>query len=152
MDVQSLSGLADHIELSVPARADLLHLVRFHVGAAAAHADMRLEAVEDLQLAVDELCLSLLSQLAGQESRLAVSIAWTSSTVEVVCTVDVGALAAVVNRNGKHRAGSASRPALPAELSARVLDALVDEHGTFSNPGCLGAWLRKRHIMTGLHT
>jgi hypothetical protein len=152
MDVQSLSGLADHIELSVPARADLLHLVRFHVGAAAAHADMRLEAVEDLQLAVDELCLSLLNQVADQDSRLSVSIAWTSSTVEVVCTADVDDLAAVTGRNGKRRAGSPPRPALPAELSARVLDALVDEHGTFARPGCLGAWLRKRHTMTGQRT
>ena len=152
MDVQSLPGLVDHIELSVLARADLLHLVRFHVGAAAAHADMRLEAVEDLQLAVDELCLSLLNQVADQDSRLSVSIAWTSSAVEVICTADTDDPAAVFRRNGKQRAGSPLRAALPAELSARVLDALVDEHGTFSGPGRVGAWLRKRHVMTGLRT
>jgi hypothetical protein len=152
MDVQSLSGLTDHIELSVPARADLLHLVRFHVGAAAAHADMRLEAVEDLQLAADELCLSLLNQVTEQDSRLSVSIAWTTSTVEVVCTVDLDALVAGSSPNGKHQADPAPRPALPAELSARVLDALVDEHGSFSGPGRHGAWLRKRHMMTGQHT
>jgi hypothetical protein len=149
MDVRSIMRSADHIELSVPARADLLHLVRFHVGAAAAHADMRLEAVEDLQLAVDELCLSLLHQVAEQASRLCLSIAWTSSTVEVVCTVDIDEISAVYSRNGNHGPGAAGRSALPAELSARVLDALVDEHGTFADPGCLGAWLQKRHIMTG---
>jgi hypothetical protein len=151
MDVQSLPGLVDHIELSVPARADLLHLVRFHVGAAAAHADMRLEAVEDLQLAADELCLSLLNQVTEKDSRLSVSIAWTTSIVEVVCTVDVDALAGA-SHNGKHRNPRACRSALPAELSARVLDALVDEHGTFSGLGCYGAWLRKRHMTTGQRT
>jgi hypothetical protein len=137
-------GSAATIELSVPATPELLYLIRFHVGAAAAHADMRLEAVEDLQLAVDELCLSLLNHVGSDDRRLKVAVTWTPSTVEVVCTVDTD----LVSTNGKaHRLGP--RSALPADLSARVLDALVDEHGTFSEPGCHGAWLRKRQVMTG---
>lgn len=139
-------GSAATIELTVPATPDLLHLIRFHVGAAAAHADMRLEAVEDLQLAVDELCLSLLSQVMVDDRRLKVAVTWAQSMVEVVCTVNTDIIS--TNGNGKvHRVDI--RPALPADLSARVLDALVDEHGTFSEPGCQGAWLRKREVMTG---
>lgn len=106
---------------------------------------MSLEAVEDLQLAVDELCLSLLNQVACDDRRLKVAVTWAHSMVEVVCTVDN----AIISTNGKAH-GAGFSPALPADLSERVLDALVDEHGTFTEPGCHGAWLRKRQLMTGL--
>lgn len=132
----------------MPARADLLYLVRFHVGAAAAYADMTLEAVEDLQLAVDELCLSLLKGRLEPADRLSVRIDWTPKMVEVVCTVtdedDLQRPSVLINGSVPHR--SLTSTALPADLSDKVLDALVDEHGTFSRSGRDGAWLRKRPV------
>ena len=48
-------GEFDGIELSIPAQPNLLYLVRMTAGAVAARADLALDDVEDLRLAVDEL-------------------------------------------------------------------------------------------------
>src|SRR3974390_1251587 len=53
--------MGDHIELEVPARAEFLSLARLVVGAASSAMDATLDTVEDIQLAVDEICLALLA-------------------------------------------------------------------------------------------
>jgi hypothetical protein len=39
--------------------------------------------------------------------------------------------------------------ALPSDLSERILDALVDEHGRDSVEGGERAWFRKHHVKAG---
>jgi hypothetical protein len=50
--------VTDEIGLEIPARADLLQLVRLTAGVVAARASLGLDDVEDLRLAAEELCLS----------------------------------------------------------------------------------------------
>jgi hypothetical protein len=49
---------SDAITVTVPARAEFLHLIRSVVASVAARRDLSIDAIEDLRLAVDEACAS----------------------------------------------------------------------------------------------
>lgn len=124
----------DRVELSLPARPELLFLVRMTAAAVASRADFGYDQIEDLRLAIDELALTICGD-EPQAGRLQLLFKWSDDAIEVV---------------GVYEADSGeSRPELvlaqPAnELSARILDALVDEHGADAVGGCPRAWLRMR--------
>jgi serine/threonine-protein kinase RsbW len=122
-------GEFDGIELSIPAHPTLLHLVRMTAGVVAARADLDLDDVEDLRLAVDELCLHFMDP-AG---RLQLHYKWDGEVLEISCTT--------VGGDGPARGESDE---LRDELSAQILDALVDAHGETVVDGRSGAWLRIR--------
>ena len=48
------------VELSLPADAQMLFLARMTAAAVATRAELNYEQVEDLRLAIDELCIALL--------------------------------------------------------------------------------------------
>jgi anti-sigma regulatory factor (Ser/Thr protein kinase) len=121
------------IELSLPAEADLLFLVRLHVGAAASRI-MTVEEIEDLQLAVMELCMSLLDPHGGADGRLSIVFTSDDESIEVVCTLTGPGRPLEDGRND----------GLSEPWSTRILDALVDEHRTSIGEGSSLAWLRKK--------
>jgi serine/threonine-protein kinase RsbW len=135
---------SDRIELSIPARPVLLQLVRLTAGVVAARVDLGLNEVEDLRLAVDELCLPFMGP-TGHAGRLLVRYGWDAEMIEISCTLtagdegtdDVGGVPDVAERPIK---GQAER--LRDELSAQILDALVDEHGETTIDGRAAVWLR----------
>jgi hypothetical protein len=140
-------GRFDRIELSIPAQPALLQLVRLTAGVVAARADLGLNDVEDLRLAVDELCLPFMGP-TGHPGRLLVRFRWDTGAIEISCTLtggdegaeiggDEGALLDVPGRQIK---GQAER--LRNELSSQILDALVDEHGETTVDGRAAVWLR----------
>jgi serine/threonine-protein kinase RsbW len=123
--------VAEHIEIDLPASPQSLSFVRLNVGAIAARMDMTIDELEDLQLAVEELCLMLLRPHGGG-GRLEVAVEWEPTLVEVRCRLAGGAQ------------GGAASDGIPTELSLQILGALVDEHGTGELDGSATAWLRKR--------
>jgi serine/threonine-protein kinase RsbW len=125
-------GEFDGVELSMPATPELLHLARMTAGVVAARADLELDDVEDLRLAVDELCLPFLSPEAGTGRRLVLRYGWDGPTIEISCMVTGGLQ--------KVRTDDPVRD----ELSTQILDALVDAHGVLTSDGQSGAWLRMR--------
>ena len=129
-------GARDRVELSLPARPDLLFLVRMTAAAVASRADFGYDQIEDLRLAIDELCLTVAGD-APTDGRLQLLFKWADDAVEVV---------GVYEPDSDAPGGSPdAAPAQPAsELSQRILDALVDEHGTDLVGGCPRAWLRMR--------
>lgn len=143
-------GESHHVELSIAAQPVLLQLVRLTAGVVAARADLDLNDVEDLRLAVDELCLSLMGPM-GTNGRLELRYQWDPETVEISCTLrrddDSG-------ETGREEPGAGGRPSeasgqaefLRQELSAQILDALVDEHGEAQSDGHAHAWLRMQRI------
>jgi hypothetical protein len=133
---------SDCVELSLPARADMLYLVRLHVAASAARLKLGLDVIDELRLAVDELCLMLLTQPVHDDSRLDVVLLWDDDSVEVVCGVRMPSPASARETAGPSLPEQPS--ALSIALSSHVLDALVDEHGDFSADGQAVSWLRKR--------
>jgi hypothetical protein len=128
----SVSG---NVELSLPASPSYLYLARLHVGAIAARERMPIEDVEDLRLAVDELCLSLLNPRGHEGGRLHVSIALDAGRLEVRCRL-------LVPSSAPQPDGRVA--GLPATLSSHILDALVDAHGQTIEDGDRVAWLTKR--------
>lgn len=130
------------IELTIPAQPGLLQLARMTAGVVAARADLELDDVEDLRLAVDELCLALMGP-TGLRGRLLLRYQWEDGTIEISCTVapDLGAAGDHGAGGGPHE-GRDEGEQLRDELSAQILEALVDEHGQMSGEGQTGAWLR----------
>jgi hypothetical protein len=126
-----------HIELTLPARTDLFYLVRLHLGAVASRIDMTLEDAEDLHLAAEELCMSLLSLSRSVPDRLAVEIAWDTATIEIRCRL-------IGDKDDGASSGLWANEGFPELLSKRILDALVDEHGVTMDGDQPTTWLRKR--------
>jgi serine/threonine-protein kinase RsbW len=83
------SHTSDTVTITVPARSAFLHVVRSVVGTVAAKANLTVDEIEDLRIAVDEACAQLLS-LHGSE--ITVRVARTAVGVEVLCTTDGPAL------------------------------------------------------------
>lgn len=127
--------MPDAVDLSIPAKAELLSLARLTVAAIATRADFDYEEIEDLRLALDELCSRLIGQpAAGDSGTLSLRYEWTVGDLQVRCAID---------RAGAHVALDAEE----RDLSDRILDALVDEHGNAAD-GKASAWLRKRRRST----
>jgi hypothetical protein len=125
--------VAEHIEISLPAQAPSLSFVRLNVGAIAARMELGIDELEDLQLAVEELCLMLLRPHATAAGRLHLFAEWDADALEVRCRL-----------TGVDAAASAPADGVPAELSRQILEALVDEHGESDEDGIPIAWLKKR--------
>ncbi|HLK46146.1 MAG TPA: hypothetical protein VKT18_09150 [Acidimicrobiales bacterium] len=137
----------DTVLLSLPAQPELWSLARMTARGIATRLDFELEEVEDLALAIDELCSSCASGFPAS-SRMELSYRWTDHTIEVACILEPrggkeGAAMHAVEPLGD--AGTPTGDLSVDELSARILDALVDEHGIAPAGGHgRSAWLRKR--------
>jgi len=145
--------VTDHVELTLPARPDFLVLARMTVGAVAARAEMAVDDIEDLRLAIDELCLSAVGDRQG--GRLELRYDWGPTGMEVSCTFKASETDEVTvdsiddldlfeDISQIENLGS-----LPTDLSERILDALVDEHGRDNVNGDERSWFRKRHERSG---
>jgi hypothetical protein len=118
------------VDLSIPVQADLVILARLTAATVAGRAGFGVEDIEDLRLAVEELCLSLVG--GGKEGRLHLSYECEGEAITVTCRYEDADLQ-----------GAVPRPDAD-DLSLRILDALVDEHGHDSQGGQPSAWLCKR--------
>jgi len=124
----------DRIELRFPARGDLIVLARLVTSAISARAGFDIEELEDLRLAVGELCLLTLQGSDTRYGDLCLELTVLGDAIGVVCTLE------------RATAADMSGPEVDeiARLSEQILDALVDEHGRESQDGFVRAWLRKR--------
>ena len=135
-DPTDLLEAGDRVELRFPARGDLIVLARLVTSAVSARAGFDIEELEDLRLAVGELCLLTLQGSDARSGDLCLELTVLGDTVGVVCSLErVGvAEAAPLEGDGVEI----------ARLSEQILDALVDEHGRESQDGSVRAWLQKR--------
>ena len=140
MTTAGKSSRVDIVELSIPIQAELLVLARLGASTLAARAGFDLEEIEDLRLAVEELCLSI-AVADGGPQRIHLRYRLDNGTIEVRCVLEPdpsgGASELLTDRTG-------------GELSWRILDALVDEHGREEVDGRPAAWLRKRRARSSV--
>ena len=122
------------VELTIPVESDLLVLARLAVSTISSRSGFDIEEIEDLRLAVDELCLSVLD--GRRSGRLHLRFDGLPARIEVACHYEGDEPAPDRNRE--------DRDDLTEELSGRILDALVDEHGPVDRDGRRGAHLAKR--------
>ena len=123
--------MTDIVELTIPVTADLVVLARLTAATVASRADFDIEEIEDLRLAVDELCISVIQGI--EEGRLGLQFSRDENEIKVSCRY-LGELRSVLNPSESPLDG----------LSGRILDALVDEHGESMEDGERRAWLLKR--------
>jgi serine/threonine-protein kinase RsbW len=137
---ESMEKLAvgDRIELTFPARGDLIVLARLVTSAISARAGFDIEELEDLRLAVGELCLLTLHGHDSRYGDLRLELSVLDDAIGVQCTLEHAAPSGETHPEEDES----------ALLSQQILDALVDEHGRESQDGSVRAWLRKRR---GVH-
>jgi serine/threonine-protein kinase RsbW len=135
-DPTDLLEVGDRVELRFPARGDLIVLARLVTSAVSARAGFDIEELEDLRLAVGELCLLTLQGSDKRSGDLRLELTVNGDTVGVVCSLERAGVAEVapLEEDG----------AESARLSEQILDALVDAHGRESQDGSVRAWLQKR--------
>jgi hypothetical protein len=124
----------DSVQLGFPVNADLVILARMTAATIASRSGFDVEGVEDLRLAVDELCISLVHN--RRDGRLDLRFVREADLVEVVCTY---------HPDGRSD-GTWSVDEALLGLSGRILDALVDEHGVEEQGNQRKAWLRKWRV------
>jgi hypothetical protein len=120
---------SDEVRLVVPALPEFLRLARVTAAGLAGRLGFSYDEVEDLRLAIDELCFGL----TGPTGR--------RGTVELRYILDDEGLVV----EGQGRFADDIGPIGLTELSRVILNALVDEHQLESGP--TGPWFRlvKRH-------
>lgn len=136
LDASSPAGPAGTVlvELSIPVQADLVVLARLTAATVSGRAGFGVEDIEDLRLAVEELCLSIVHD--GREGRLHLTFECEPDVVTVSCRFD------------PPPGGAARDGGETDDLSLRILDALVDEHGRGTQDGRPSGWLRKRRMLS----
>jgi hypothetical protein len=107
----------EHVELDVAADPSQLSLPRLLIGAVGALVDLSVDHIDDLQLAMDELCVSVMAAATTARERLHVTVLWDTNTVRVEVSTH-GQLVAPLDHGDELTA-----------YSRLILDALVDEHG-----------------------
>jgi serine/threonine-protein kinase RsbW len=123
----------DRVQLTFPARGDLVVLARLVSSAISTRSGFDIEELEDLRLAVGELCLVALQGSDAQHGELRVEFLCSRDALDISCTL-----------LGAGPAPALSDGAEAHQLSEQILAALVDEHGREQEDGQVRAWLRKR--------
>jgi len=136
-DAMSESALVDgdQVVLSFPARGDLVVLARLVASAISTRVGFDIEELEDLRLAVGELCLLALQGSDARHGDLRLEFTVSTASLDIECTL-VGAVPAVTVADIEKDESE--------ELSEQILAALVDEYGREQADGSVRAWLRKR--------
>ena len=129
----------ESVSLSFPASVDLVVLARFTAATVAARAGFDVDEIEDLRLAVDELCVSF----GPIESHSDVHLRFTrdEDNVRIDCEFDPLGNPAL---DGSTPAPTGLSTQRADELSRQLLEALVDDHGRDETGRRPCAWLEKR--------
>jgi serine/threonine-protein kinase RsbW len=123
---------AGDVRLVVPAAAEYLRLVRLTAAGMASRLGFTFDEVEDLRIAVDELCFHLLGE-SDDDTPPA-----DDRTMDLVYSAG-GDSITITGRTGL----SGAVPE-PSELSEQILDALVDEHEVSGADGMIMFRLTKQ--------
>src|SRR5687768_13448435 len=87
-DTFSTSGAGmQEIRLSIPARAEYVHVLRSVTAGVAAMLSFTYDDIEDLRLAVDEACAYLLAG-GGEPGALEMHIRSARESLEIIATLD----------------------------------------------------------------
>jgi serine/threonine-protein kinase RsbW len=125
------------VRLVVPAAPEYLRLVRLTAAGLASRLGFTFDEVEDLRIAVDELCFHLLGD-ADDPAALDPGQSGDGRTMDL--TYSAGSdFISITGRTGL--TGAAPEP---SELSEQILDALVDEHEVSGDDGVITFRLMKQ--------
>lgn len=122
------------MSVSVPARADLVRVLRSVVGGVAARLDLSYDEIDDLRIAVDEACAALLDT-ASTDALFSLELRPDQDGLTITAAAD------------------SDHPTWPPDagdsLAGRVLTALMDETAFETRPGGLVVRMRKGRPQRG---
>lgn len=121
------------VRLVVPASPEYLRLVRLTAAGLASRLGFTFDEVEDLRIAVDELCFHLLGEADDRDD--APGDPRTMDLTYSACDDSI----TIVGRTGL--TGPIPKP---SELSEQILDALVDQHEVAGSDGMITFRLTKQ--------
>jgi serine/threonine-protein kinase RsbW len=127
------------VRLTVPAAPEYLRLVRLTAAGLASRLGFTFDEVEDLRIAVDELCFHLLGD--GDDDRNGHDDDDPSGEARTM-DLTYSAGADFITITG--RTGATGAVPEPSELSEQILDALVDEHDVSGDDGIITFRLKKQ--------
>ena len=124
------------VTVSVPARPEFVHILRSVIASVAARADLTFDQIDDLRLAVDEVCAQLLFVQGAEGSLTVRALALEGGGLEIVASID---------------RGDVPWPPAGAErtLTWQVLSALADEARFEQTDGHPALRLTKRRMPAG---
>lgn len=114
------------IHLTIPAEPDFLRLARLTAADIGSRVGLTFEEIDDLRIAVDELCFAVVDGLHGQALDLSFRLDDHGIAVEGTCAV-----------------GPDAPTVRPSELASTIVAAVVDEFGVASDDATRRFWLRK---------
>jgi len=120
------------VRLVVPAAPEYLRLVRLTAAGLASRLGFTFDEVEDLRIAVDELCFHLLgdgNNGGGSDEARTMDLVYSAGADSITITGRTGLSGAVPESS---------------ELSEQILDALVDEHEVSGDAGMITFRLKKQ--------
>ena len=123
LDGLDAPAAGDEVVLTMPTTPELLRVARLAAAGVAGRMDFSFDAVEDVKIAVDELCFAVIGG-RGREGELTLTLRLGDDELEI-------------EGEGRFtRADGAPGPAPAAlsELSALILGAVVDEHELSVDP------------------
>jgi len=120
------------VRLVVPAAAEYLRLVRLTAAGMASRLGFTFDEVEDLRIAVDELCFHLLGDVGDEDPSA------EPRTMDLVYSAGADSIT-ITGRTGLSGGIPES-----SELSEQILDALVDEHEVTGTNGTILFRLKKQ--------
>ena len=123
----------DEVRLVVPASPEFLRLARITAAGLASRLGFTLDQVEDLRLAIDELCFGLTGP-HGRDGVVTLSYIVRDDALEV---------------RGEGQFPASQTPTVALELSELILNALVDEHELTTDNGRPRFRLVKRRTANG---
>jgi serine/threonine-protein kinase RsbW len=136
VDPEAPTQRRPQVEIALSVKEDLLVLARLSVSTLASRAGFDIEEIDDLRLAVDELCLLVLQ--GRRSGRLIVTISAGYGQIDVWCNYD----------GADEPNEESGDDGTPIGLSTCILDALVDEHGPAMRAGLPGEHMCKRSTRT----
>lgn len=115
------------IQLTIPAAPEFLRLARLTAADVGSRAGLTFEEIDDLRIAVDELCFAIVDGAGDAVLDLRFQLRDTEVAVEGSC-----------------RVGADVPPVKPSELASTIVAAVVDEFSVDSTDSHRRFRLRKR--------
>jgi hypothetical protein len=134
VSVGPATATSAEVELSFPAAEELVTLARFTAATVATRAGFDIDEVEDLRLAVDELCASV--GTFGDGSSIRLNLSRHGDLVRIRCVNEPA--------DGDGNGTPVGEDWRPSEISEQLLEALVDRYAFERHLDRPCGWLEKK--------
>jgi serine/threonine-protein kinase RsbW len=122
----------EEVRLTMPATPQLLRVARLTAAGLAGRLGFSVDEIEDVKIAVDELCFALV----GSKGRAG----------SLTLTYRLGDRQLEISGEGTFSADGAEQAPAPSELSAQILAAVVDDHELSRDGDTMRFRLVKRRV------